>query len=148
MGHPVLCSKDPMACTQLCRMTADVETKWLTLSRALAVALRRKSYLLSKISEILTSISWINEPIPGMFVLFRMHFSWWFQIWLWNLQNIDIFVNYCTFRLLTPALWWVLIKMNKIVVMQRGQHESILICLMGRLLIKSIACMVCTNTRF
>ena len=29
---------------------------------------------------ILTFISRINEPIPGIFVLIWMHFPWWFQI--------------------------------------------------------------------
>ena len=43
----------------------------LTLSNAALVFTEQKfSSLLSQISEILTCISRINEPIPGMFVLF------------------------------------------------------------------------------
>ena len=60
---------------------------------------------LSQISEIVMSISWINEPIPGMFVLCWMHFSWWFQIWheipkFWHfLQNV------LNLWLHSPAAW-------------------------------------------
>ena len=35
-----------------------------------------KLCLVSHISDILMSISQINEPIPGMFVLMSMYFSW------------------------------------------------------------------------
>ena len=43
------------------------------------------------ISEILTTISQINEPITGMFVLILMHFLWWFQIMVMKFHNFDIF---------------------------------------------------------
>ena len=51
-----------------------------------------KVIFLSQISDILMCISRINEPIPGMFALIWMHFSWWFQIWLWN-STILKFIN-------------------------------------------------------
>ena len=42
----------------------------LTLIMRALVLLRKKSMFVSQISGILTSISQINEPIPGMFGLF------------------------------------------------------------------------------
>ena len=54
------------------------------------------------------SISLINEPIPGMFVLYRMHFLRWFQIWPWN-STILTFCTKCvqfmTCRLHSPVVW-------------------------------------------
>ena len=44
-----------------------------------------------KFLTILTYISRINEPIPGMFVLFWMHLPWWFQIWSWNSKMLPFF---------------------------------------------------------
>ena len=41
---------------------------------------KRKSVFLSQFLVILTCILRINEPIPGMFVLIWMHFSYWFQM--------------------------------------------------------------------
>ena len=49
--------------------------------------------LLSHISDILTAISWISEPITGMFVLISIYFSWWLQIWPWNFTIFDIFLQ-------------------------------------------------------
>ena len=45
----------------------------------------------SQISEILTSISQINEPIPGMFWLFWMHFFIRITKIATKFQNVDIF---------------------------------------------------------
>ena len=53
--------------------------------------------LLSCVSEMVTSLSQINEPIPGMFVLIWMHFSLWFQIWSWNSTILNFFTNIVTF---------------------------------------------------
>ena len=39
----------------------------------------------------LTSTSWINKPIPGMFVLIWMHFSWWFHIIVMKLDTEQSF---------------------------------------------------------
>ena len=46
--------------------------------------IERKSVFLSHVSVNLTCILRINEPIPGMFVLIWMYFSWWFQILSWD----------------------------------------------------------------
>ena len=48
---------------------------------------------ISEISEILTAISRITEPIPGMFVLNWMHFSLWFQIWSWTFTISTFFLQ-------------------------------------------------------
>ena len=59
---------------------------------------------------MLISISQINEPIPGMFVLCWMHFSRWFQIWPWNSRMLTIFTKLVTFmtcRLHSPVAWKV-----------------------------------------
>ena len=53
-----------------------------------------KLCLLSHISNILTTISRIIEPIPGMFVLIWMHFSWWFQIWSRNPTMLTFFTKF------------------------------------------------------
>ena len=63
---------------------------------------------ISEISEILTAISRITEPIPGMFVLNWMHFSLWFQIWSWTFTFRHFFTNFVscvTCRLHSPAAW-------------------------------------------
>ena len=60
------------------------------------------------ISKILMAISQINEPIPGMFVLIWMYFSWGFQIRSSNSTILTFFtkcVKYFTCLLLTPASW-------------------------------------------
>ena len=62
-----------------------------------ALVLLSKVMLLSQISEMLTSISWTNEPIPGMFVLCWMHISWWFQIWSWIAKILTIFEHFLKF---------------------------------------------------
>ena len=54
------------------------------------------------------AISQINETIPGMFVLIRMHFSLWFQIWSWNSTISTFFTNFVKFLtccLHSPAAW-------------------------------------------
>ena len=67
----------------------------------------RKSVLLAIISVILTCISWINEPIPGMFVLTWIHFWWWFQILSQDFTILKFMTILWHFwqdcRLLTPA---------------------------------------------
>ena len=58
-------------------------------------------------------LSRINDPIPGMFVFIWMHFSWWFQIRLWNSKIFTFVENVGTFwrcRLLTPAAWFYLLS--------------------------------------
>ena len=52
-----------------------------------------KQFLFPKISLRFKAISRITKPTPGMFVLIWMHFSWWFQIWRWNL----IILTFLTF---------------------------------------------------
>ena len=52
-----------------------------------------KLCFLSHISQILTAISRFTEPIPGMFVLIWMYFSWWFQIWSWNSTILTFFLQ-------------------------------------------------------
>ena len=37
----------------------------------------------------------VNEPIPGMFILISMYFSWWFQIMVMKCQDSDIFYKIC-----------------------------------------------------
>ena len=39
------------------------------------------------------------KPIPGMFVLIWMHFSWWFQIWAWNSKTLTFLTNVWHFGL-------------------------------------------------
>ena len=54
----------------------------------------------------------MDEPIPGMFVLFWMQFSSrWFQIWSWNskfLTFFEHFVKFWTRCLLMPVVWKVM----------------------------------------
>ena len=66
------------------------------------IGLQSKVFLLSQISEIWMCISRINKPIPGMFVLIWMHFSWWFQIWSWNFK---IFIFLKVLGYFGPVVW-------------------------------------------
>ena len=53
-------------------------------------------------------ISGITKPTLGMLVLIWMHFSWWFQIWLWNFtisKKITILFNFLPSRLHSLAAW-------------------------------------------
>ena len=82
----------------------------LTLrTRAVHWFYSHKLCLFSQRSNILRVVSGITKPILGMFVLFLMHFSRWFQIWSWNATILKYFtkcVKFLTWHLHSPAMWW------------------------------------------
>ena len=72
-----------------------------------------KFFLLSHISGILTSISRINEPIPGMFVLNWNHFSRWFQILSWISKMLIFVGKFCEMLDLSSALACRVLSVNE-----------------------------------
>ena len=90
---------------RLVRYVASLE---LTLRTRALVLLIKIVFALWHFSDIVMAISRFTEPIPGMFVLIWMYFSWWFQIWSWNSQMLTFFtkfVKFVTCRLHSPAAW-------------------------------------------
>ena len=62
----------------------------------------------SQNSNISQVISGITKPIPGMFVLIWMPFSWWIQLLSRDstmLKKLQLFLNFLTCRLHSPATW-------------------------------------------
>ena len=81
-------------------------SNWILTLRTRALVLVGKIVIVFSNFWHFNVYSRINEPIPGMFVLSWMHFSWWFQIW--KSTMLTFFTKYVTFmtcRLHSPAAW-------------------------------------------
>ena len=59
----------------------------LMLHKLATVLVKEKLENLWIVFKIQGAISRTTRPILGMFVLIRMHFSWWIQIWKKTLRN-------------------------------------------------------------
>ena len=95
----------------------------------------QKLFLLYHISKMLMSISRINGPIPGMFVLCLMHFSWWIQIWPWHSTMLTFFTEFVKFmicRLHSPAAWKLLRITRFFAVCQLKSCRKCLTCWRGQ----------------
>ena len=80
--------------------TSSVSDWWTTASFSGLILTRfywAQICLLSHICDFLTSMSRINKPIPGMFVLIWMHFSLWLQIWSWQSGTLAFLTNLLSF---------------------------------------------------